>query len=127
MVRNINKLTRTVTVELDSGKEVSFSTALYDPLQLGYAATTHKSQGMTTDRTYILLGDTMQDRHLSYVQLSRHRQEAELFCDRDTAGRDFADLSARMEREQEAKLALEIAKEAERNREEEQFRQELGR
>ncbi len=59
--------------------------------------------------------------------LSRQREKAELFVDLGTAGREFVDLTSRMERAQEAKFAHEIAREAEKKREEELYRQEMGR
>ena len=68
-------------VKLDTGKTVSFSTDEYNRFQLGYAATVHKSQGLTVDNTYIL-GTPHFDRHTSYVALSRHKENVRLYASR---------------------------------------------
>ena len=61
----------------------------YSSIQLGYAVTTHKLQGDTVENGYVLLGGPMQDRQLSYVQLSRARSNAYLYVDRFNAGEDL--------------------------------------
>jgi hypothetical protein len=55
-------------------------------LDHGYAATIHKAQGVTVDRTHLLASPGL-DRHATYVALSRHRQSVDLHYGRD----DFAD------------------------------------
>ncbi|TCM51103.1 plasmid mobilization system relaxase [Rhizobium sp. PP-F2F-G48] len=78
-----------LTVRLDSGRDVSFSTQTYRNIDHGYAATVHKSQGATVDRTFVLATGGM-DKHLAYVAMSRHRDRADLYA----AAKDFpADLS----------------------------------
>ena len=57
------------------GREVSVSTADYAAIDHGYATTIHKSQGATVDRAYVLSSGSM-DRHLTYVAMTRHREEA---------------------------------------------------
>ncbi len=74
-------------VKLDDGKIVEFSPNAkenakenhYDAIEHGYALTTHKSQGITVDKAYVLLGGSMQDRETSYVQMSRARHETKIF------------------------------------------------
>ena len=44
----------------------------------GYACTIHKSQGATVDHAYVLGSNTM-DHHLSYVAMTRHRDEMRLY------------------------------------------------
>ncbi len=51
----------------------------------GFAATIHKSQGATVDRTLVLATGLM-DQHLAYVAMSRHRDRADLYM----AQEDFA-------------------------------------
>ena len=58
--------------------EVIVDTRFYRDLDYGYAATVHKAQGATVDRTY-LLATAHYDRHTAYVALSRHREAATLF------------------------------------------------
>jgi UvrD-like helicase family protein len=65
----------------------------YAALDYGYAATVHKAQGATVDRVFILASPGM-DRHLAYVGMTRHREEAMLYAGRD----DFNDFDALKER-----------------------------
>jgi len=63
-------------------REVKFDTRQYRHIDYGYAATIHKSQGSTVDRTMLLATPNM-DRHLTYVGMSRHRESAELHYSRE--------------------------------------------
>lgn len=74
-----------LTVKLDAGREVTFGQDTYRNVDHGYAATVHKSQGTTVDRTFVLATGLM-DQHLSYVAMSRHRDRADLYM----AQEDFA-------------------------------------
>ena len=56
------------------GREVSVSMGDYAAIDHGYATTIHKAQGATVDRAYVLASESM-DRHLSYVAMTRHREE----------------------------------------------------
>jgi len=76
---------QSMTVRTDDGREVSFDLKDYDRIDHGYAATLHKAQGMTLDRTQVLATPGI-DAHGSYVALSRHREGMELHYGRD----DFA-------------------------------------
>jgi Ti-type conjugative transfer relaxase TraA len=71
-------------VRLDGPDEtrVAVETKDYADFDHGYAATVHKSQGATVDRTYVLASHYF-DRHTSYVALSRHRESATLFYAQD--------------------------------------------
>ncbi len=75
-----------MAVRLDDGRGVSFDTKDYAHVDHGYAATFHKSQGVTVDRAHILATPGM-DRHSAYVGMSRHRDDTQLHYGRD----DFAD------------------------------------
>ena len=68
-------------VELDNGETVSFSPADYSHLQLGYATTIHKSQGMTVDEAYVLATPHF-DKHTSYVAMSRHKHKLQVYTAR---------------------------------------------
>lgn len=73
----------TLRVRLDEGGRVAaLPTARYPHLDHGYALTTHKAQGVTVDRAFVLAGGRMADQELGLVQLSRHRQNARVFVDR---------------------------------------------
>jgi len=77
---------RSMSVRTDDGRSISFDLKDYDRIDHGYAATIHKAQGMTVDRTHVLATPGM-DAHGSYVALSRHRDGMDLHYGRD----DFAD------------------------------------
>ncbi|OPB28422.1 Ti-type conjugative transfer relaxase TraA [Bartonella sp. WD12.1] len=65
-------------VRLDSGQEVVFSNQTYQNVDHGYAATIHKSQGVTVDNVFVLASSFM-DQHLAYVSMSRHRYQSHLY------------------------------------------------
>ncbi len=67
-----------VAVRLDNGRTVKFDVADYGHIAHGYAATVHKSQGVTVDRAYVLASRYM-DRHATYVGMTRHREQADLY------------------------------------------------
>jgi hypothetical protein len=71
-----------MTVQTDDGRSVRFDLKDYDRIDHGYAATIHKAQGMTVDRTHVLATPGM-DAHASYVALSRHRDGVDLHYGRD--------------------------------------------
>jgi hypothetical protein len=77
-----------MTVRTDNGRSVSFDLKDYRDLDHGYAATIHKTQAVTVDRTHALATPGM-DRHGAYVVLSRHRDGVDLHYGRD----DFRDES----------------------------------
>ena len=77
---------RSMSVRTDDGRSISFDLKDYDRIDHGYAATIHKAQGMTVDRTHVLATPGM-DAHGSYVALSRHRDGMHLHYGRD----DFPD------------------------------------
>jgi len=77
---------RSMSVRTDDGRSISFDLKDYDRIDHGYAATIHKAQGMTVDRTHVLATPGL-DAHGSYVALSRHRDGMDLHYGRD----DFAD------------------------------------
>ncbi|WP_343764182.1 Ti-type conjugative transfer relaxase TraA [Sphingomonas molluscorum] len=75
-----------MAVRLDGGSRVAFDLKDYAAVDHGYAATIHKSQGVTVDRAHVLATPGM-DRHGAYVALSRHREGVQLHYGRD----DFTD------------------------------------
>jgi Ti-type conjugative transfer relaxase TraA len=78
-----------LAVRLDGGRRITVDLKSYAHVDHGYAATVHKTQGMTVDRTHVLATPGL-DAHASYVALSRHRQGTALHYGRD----DFADEAA---------------------------------
>jgi hypothetical protein len=77
---------RSMSVRIDDGRNVSFDLKDYNRIDHGYAATIHKAQGMTVDRSHVLATPGL-DAHGSYVALSRHRDGMDLHYGHD----DFAD------------------------------------
>ncbi len=97
-----------MSVRLDSGRSVAFDTKDYAAIDHGYAATFHKSQGVTVDRAHVLATPGM-DRHSTYVGMTRHRDSAQLHYGRD----DFADqrqLVRTLSRERSKDMASDYAR-----------------
>jgi Ti-type conjugative transfer relaxase TraA len=80
-----------LTVRLDArdataaAPEVTFAVRDYGALTHGYAATIHKAQGVTVERTHVLASRAM-DRHAAYVALTRHREGVRLHWAWDELG-----------------------------------------
>jgi hypothetical protein len=68
---------QSISVRTDDGRSARFDFKDYNRIDHGYAATIHKAQGMTVDRTHVLATPGM-DARSSYVALSRHRDGLEL-------------------------------------------------
>ncbi|WP_338811528.1 Ti-type conjugative transfer relaxase TraA (plasmid) [Agrobacterium leguminum] len=68
-----------LAVRLDNGRDVVISEDGYRNVDHGYAATIHKSQGATIDRTFVL-ATGMMDQHLTYVSMTRHRDRTDLYA-----------------------------------------------
>ncbi len=99
-----------MAVLLDDGRSVAFDIKNYSHIDHGYAATIHKSQGVTVDRTHVLLTPGL-DQHSSYVALSRHRESVSLHYGKD----DFADagkLARTLSRERTKDMASDYQRDA---------------
>ncbi|MCY1170012.1 ATP-dependent RecD-like DNA helicase [compost metagenome] len=99
----------TLAVRLDDGRKVEVDLKSYAHVDHGYAATVHKTQGMTVDRTHVLATPGM-DAHSTYVALSRHRTGTALHYGRD----DFAhegQLRRTLGRERPKDMALDYERE----------------
>lgn len=60
--------------EGDDLRQVSIEQRFYNNIDHGYATTVHKSQGATVDRVKVLASLSL-DRHLTYVAMTRHRED----------------------------------------------------
>ena len=101
-----------MTVRLDAGRpdaerSVAFDLKDYAQVDHGYAATIHKSQGVTVDRTHVLATPGM-DRHGAYVALSRHRESVQLHYGRDEF-EDLGKLTRVLSRERAKDMASDFA------------------
>ena len=85
-VQNVDRIR--MAVMLDDGRAIAFDVKDYAHIDHGYAATIHKAQGMTVDRVQVLATPGI-DSHSTYVALSRHREQVDLYYGRD----DFASQS----------------------------------
>lgn len=100
-----------LTVQLDQSegqkipRSISFSTERYEYLDHGYAATIHKSQGVTVDRAYVLASKYM-DGHATYVGMSRHRESVDVFYNREEFPHERA-LAAALSRERSKDVTLD--------------------
>ncbi|GMU82453.1 MAG: hypothetical protein AMXMBFR47_23240 [Planctomycetota bacterium] len=107
-LKAIHPLLPRIQVQRDNGELTWTNTRKYSDIELGYAMTTHKAQGTTTVRAYALLGGPMQDRELSYVQLTRAREAVFCFTDRQQAGERLQRLTAALERSRQQTLSISI-------------------
>ena len=99
---------RSMTVRTGDGRSVAFDFKDYAHVDHGYAATIHKAQGMTVDRTHVLATPGM-DSHSAYVGLRRHRVGVSFHYGRD----DFKDqgkLVRTLSRERAKDMAADYAK-----------------
>lgn len=114
----IHPLFQQMTVAVDGGERVTVRPKEYVlrgaeqqgecALRLGYAVTTHRGQGTTVDHAYVLAGGPMQNREISYVQMSRARAQTRVFVDEQTAGEKLQDLMKTMARSDAKYLAHDI-------------------
>jgi Ti-type conjugative transfer relaxase TraA len=98
-----------IAVRLDAkeGREVEFRLDDYSALDHGYAATIHKAQGATVERAFVLATPGM-DRHLAYVAMTRHREQAEIYFSREDFP-NFEVLKERLSRERMKDTTLDYA------------------
>ena len=86
---------------------VAVPTADYAAIDHGYATTIHKTQGATVDRAFVMASGTM-DRHLAYVAMTRHRDEARLYAGQDEF-KGLEALTARLSRDGAKETTLDYA------------------
>ncbi|MCI0534448.1 MAG: relaxase domain-containing protein [Verrucomicrobiales bacterium] len=96
-----------LTVELERGYKVTCDTRLYSHLQLGYAFTTHKAQGMTTEQSFILASGSMINQELAYVQASRASGDSHWYL-----ADEMPTVTERMKRSRPKEAALTVAQQA---------------
>ncbi|WP_285540884.1 Ti-type conjugative transfer relaxase TraA [Brucella sp. NBRC 12950] len=91
--------TGVLTIETDSGSIVEFSTQRYNAIDYGYAQTIHKSQGKTVGQTFVYASKTM-DAQLTYVALTRHRDDLRIYVNLEEFG-DRAGFSKALSRDRQ--------------------------
>lgn len=86
-----------ITIVIDQGSissdnsRLTINPKLYSAIDHGYATTIYKSQGVTVDQTYVL-ASAMMDKHLTYVAMTRHRQDANLYTSKDSLHKKYRSL-----------------------------------
>jgi len=100
-----------IVVELDGGKRVSVYVEEYQHLRMGYTVTTHSAQGMTAQNVWVLV-EPLQDREMTYVQLSRARGNTRIYMDQDVAGPELTEIARQMSRSHQKLLAHDVAAQA---------------
>lgn len=106
---SLNGKTHSISVLLDDGDRRTIPLREYKHVRLGYAVTTHKGQGTTVENAYVLAGGFMQDKEISYVQMSRARGETRVFSDKAEAGARLETLARQMSKSRTKDLAHELA------------------
>ncbi|MEO1473457.1 MAG: Ti-type conjugative transfer relaxase TraA [Pseudomonadota bacterium] len=75
-------------VQTEAGETVKFTADRYNSVGHGYCTTIHKSQGATVDRTHVLATRGL-DRNLTYVAMTRHREDCHIhYGDRSFPAKD---------------------------------------
>ena len=69
-----------------NNRKVVIDPKVYNDFSLGYAATVHKSQGITVNETYVYVGGAGWNKHLSYVAMTRHKDTLALFANKEDHG-----------------------------------------
>jgi conjugative relaxase-like TrwC/TraI family protein len=72
-----------ISVVTDSGSRVEFDPKQFKGFKHGYAVTAHKSQGVTVDRVFLLLDSHHIDREKFYVGISRGREFAQIYANKE--------------------------------------------
>ena len=94
-------------VVLDNGERRTVEAHAYAAIDHGYAVTIHKAQGATVDRAFVLASGGM-DGHLTYVAMTRHREQVTLYA----GGDDFENRGAmawRLARKRTKETTLDFA------------------
>lgn len=70
--------------EVGQRSHLTFSPLEFPAIDHGFAVTIHRAQGCTVDRSFVLASRTL-DKNLTYVALTRHRQETGFYTAPDIA------------------------------------------
>lgn len=107
-VKEIHQESQTIVTRMDSSGELrTIPLERYQKIQLGYAFTVHSLQGDTRENSYVLVGGSMQDKELSYVQMSRHRGEARIYAATEDVGNSIETMAEVMNKSRQKELAQE--------------------
>lgn len=96
-----------LTVLTDEGKQITFSAKDYENFTYGYAMTCHKAQGMTVDKCFFAVHETMSDKEWSYVAASRAREETTIYATSELQERLERTMSASHQKETSLDFVLQ--------------------
>lgn len=94
-----------IGVQLDRGPWLRVPLDEYEHVRLGYAMTTHKGQGITVERSFVLAGGPLTCREIAYVQGSRARETTRIFVDQAEAGEHLTQLVKSMQTSRQKTMA----------------------
>lgn len=97
-----------VALDGGEGRKATIPYKEFEHVKLGYVGTTHKFQGATDERCFVLIGGQMQDRELSYVQVSRARGETRLYTHKGEVSDTTAALARQMNKSRQKGMAIEV-------------------
>ena len=112
-----------MTAKLAGGRSVTVPLRTFEHVKLAYAVTVHQAQAANAEQVFVLAGGHAQDRGLSTVQASRHRDTLRVYAPEWVVGKDLHILKAQMERSREQTLAHKLM-DAERQRKRDERAQE---
>ena len=104
-IANYNDENQSVLIDFDDGFQVWIDINVFSKFKLAYAVSTHKGQGQTVENAYVLVGGSMTDREITYVQSSRARGDTRLYTDTVSLGGSLDFLSAQMNRSRAKSMA----------------------
>jgi hypothetical protein len=65
---------------------VEVNTSEFKDIRLGYAQHIYKAQGLTVERSHVLIGGWQTDRERAYVALSRSKEQTDIYTSREDLG-----------------------------------------
>lgn len=107
-VVSVNGEANSIAIRMDKGERVSIPLGEFPHIRLGYAMTTHKGQGVTVEKAFVLAGGSMQDREITYVQASRSRGTTQIFADEETGGSAISRLAWQMSESRQKLMAHSV-------------------
>ena len=94
--------------EVAGSRGVFFNIKDYNYIDHGYAATVHKAQGVTVDKSYILATKGF-NQHLTYVSMTRHTQDVQMYYSKEEF-KSYNQLESELSRQAVKENALDYVK-----------------
>ena len=84
---------------------------MFSDFKLSYCVSTHKGQGQTVESAFVLVGSSMTDREMTYVQASRARGATRFYTDEISQGESLDFLASKMNHSRAKEMAMENLRE----------------